>query len=638
MITINLPKKKIFQTNKPISIKKIIKKLKIKKKILAAKINNKLVDLSFIINKNLKIKFITLKDKEGIKILRHSTAHLLANAIKELYPKSQIAIGPVINNGFYYDFYYKKKINKKDLLKIEKKMLYLSNKNKPIKKKILTYQEAINFFKLKKEFFKIKILKKKINNQEISIYTQGKFSDLCKGPHVSYTGDIKIFKLIKLSGAYWEGNSKNKMLYRIYGTAWENKKEQINYLNQLKELKKRDHRIIGKKLNLFHFQNEAPGFIFWHESGWIIREEIKKFMRKIYKKNNYKEIKTPEILEKILWKKTGHWQNYKKNMLIIKNKKKIFALKPMNCPGHIQMFNFKPKSYRELPIKYGEFGKCYRNETSGSLHGLMRVKEFTQDDGHIFCTKKQIQNEIINFHKIACKVYKKFGFKNIIIKLALRPKNRIGKEYKWDFAENELKKATNFFTNFKIQKIKGEGAFYGPKIEYHLQDSLGRYWQCGTIQIDLLMPKKLNVKYINKKNNYKTPIMLHRAIIGSLERFIAILIENYSGSMPLWLSPIQILILNISEKYSKYTLEIYKIFKKYNFRTKINLNNERINYKIKKSIIKKPFYIIIIGKKEYKTKTITIRKRKKNNFENISIKNFIKKIKSKLKNEKKKNI
>ncbi|XVW81443.1 threonine--tRNA ligase [Candidatus Profftella armatura] len=620
MISIQISNELKLQFSKPITVLDVASHISVNlaKTAIVGKLNGVLVDLSYVIDHDVNLIIITEKDNIGLNIIRHSTAHLLAYAVKNLFPDSQIAIGPVIENGFYYDFLYKRSFTKEDLILIEKKMIELSQKNELFLKKIITRDKAIAYFDSVNEQFKKKIINLIPNNQEISLYSIGSFVDLCRGPHVFSTGKLKIFKLIKLAGSYWKGNQKNKKLQRIYGTAWSTKKDQEIYLHMIKEAEKRDHRKLGKQLNLFHFQEESPGLIFWHPKGYIILQEIKKYMRKIYKYNGYKEIKTPQMLDLSLWKKTGHWENYKDNMFTTKSENRFYALKPMNCPGHIQIYNSNFHSYRDLPLRFGEFGQCHRNESSGSLHGMMRTRSFIQDDGHIFCTKSQIKNEIVVFNELVHKVYNEFGFKKIKIKLALRPNKRIGENNIWDLAENSLREAISS-SGVTWEEFPGEGAFYGPKIEYHLKDSIGRSWQCGTIQIDFSMPHRLGAEYIAENNTRKTPVMLHRAIIGSLERFIAILVENYSGAMPVWLAPIQVMILNISKEQIEYAKKVFNFLKSKKFRVEVDLRNEKIAYKIRLHSLEKLPYIIIVGNKELCENKITVRARGNINLGIMSI-------------------
>jgi len=581
---------------------------KLAKSALAGKVDGNLVDTSFLVTHSMNLSIITKKDDDGLNVIRHSTAHLLAYAVKKLFPSAQVTIGPVIKDGFYYDFAYKHSFTPEDLVKIEKKMSELANKNEPIIRNVVKRNDAITYFESIGETYKVELIRSIPETQEVTLYTEGEFTDLCRGPHVPSTGKLKVFKLMKLAGAYWKGNSENEMLQRIYGTAWTKKDDQKAYLRMLEESEKRNHRKLGRFLDLFHFQEEAPGLIFWHPKGWTIWQQVEKFMRHIYQDNGYLEVKAPQILDRSLWKKTGHWDNYHDNMFTTESENRSYALKPMNCPGHIQIFNACLRSYRDLPLRYGEFGQCHRNEPSGALHGMMRTRGFTQDDGHIFCTEEQIQEEVSTFDKVVRQVYAHFGFLEISIKLALRPEKRVGTDEIWDRAENALRLAIGI-SGAEWEELPGEGAFYGPKIEYHLQDSLGRSWQCGTMQVDFSMPALLGAEYITEKNTRKTPVMLHRAIIGSMERFIGILIENYAGAMPFWLSPIQVVVLSISSVHSEYVKNITRTLKKCGFRAESDLRNEKITYKIMQHSLQKTPYILIAGDKERDANTVAVRAR-----------------------------
>ncbi|AGF46780.1 threonyl-tRNA synthetase [Candidatus Kinetoplastibacterium desouzaii TCC079E] len=574
----------------------------------------KLVDLSFQIIKNATVKIITIKESEGLEIIRHSTAHLLAYAIKELFPEAKIAIGPVIDNGFYYDISCKHSITLDDLNIIEKKMHELSLKNELIIRESSSRNNALNFFKEIGESYKVEIISQIPESDDLSLYREGNFVDLCKGPHVPSNGFLKYFKLLKISGAYWRGDSNNEMLQRIYGTAWATKDQLNSYLKMLEEAAKRDHRKISKDLDLFHIQEEGPGLIFWHPKGWIIWQQIENYMRNVYVNNGYKEIKSPQLLDISLWKKTGHWDNYRENMFITHSENRDYALKPMNCPGHIQVFNSSLRSYKELPIRYGEFGQCHRNETSGSLHGLMRLRGFTQDDGHIFCAEEHLEKECICFTKLLQKVYNDFGFKDITYRVSTRPKKRIGSDDLWDQAENALiNSLSQMGCEFDISA--GEGAFYGPKIEYVLKDAIGRNWQCGTIQVDFSMPVRLKAEYVDAHDQRCNPVMLHRAILGSIERFVGVLIEHHAGSMPLWLAPVQIVICCISEQYADYANIVMRDLRKNGFRVEVDLRNEKINRKIREHSLQKVPYILVVGEKEKNDATLSIRTRgSKNSF------------------------
>ena len=576
---------------------------------------------------------MTDKDADGLDVIRHSTAHLLAYAVKELFPDAQVTIGPVIENGFYYDFSYKRPFTPDDLVLIEKKMAELAKKDEQVTRKVLPRDEAVAYFKSIGEAYKAEIIESIPADQDVSLYTEGNFTDLCRGPHVPSTGKLKVFKLMKLAGAYWRGDSKNEMLQRIYGTAFAKKEDQEQYLHMLEEAEKRDHRKLGKALDFFHFQDEAPGLVFWHAKGWTIWQQIEQYMRKVYQDCGYQEVKGPQILDSSLWNKTGHWDNYKDNMFVTESENRAYALKPMNCPGHVQIFNSGMKSYRDLPLRFGEFGQCHRNEPSGALHGIMRVRGFTQDDGHIFCTEEQIQDEVIAFHPQAMKVYKDFGFDNIAIKLALRPDNRIGTDEIWDKAEETLRAGLRSCGVTEWEELPGEGAFYGPKIEYHLKDSLGRPWQVGTMQVDFFMPGRLGAEYVADDNSRKVPVMLHRAIVGSMERFIGILIENHAGALPLWLAPVQVSVLNISESQAEYTKAVAENLKKQGFRVNTDLRNEKITYKIREHSIQKLPYILVIGDKERDANTVAVRTRGNLDLGVMPLDAFISRLKDEISNK-----
>lgn len=566
------------------------------KAALAAKVNDVLVDTSHIITTDARLAIITAKDSEGLEVLRHSTAHLLAYAVKTLFPEAQVTIGPVVDQGFYYDFSYHRSFTQQDLAIIENKMIELAKKDEVVTRNVVSRDEAIAYFKSIGEHYKAEIILSIPEGEVVSLYTEGAFTDLCRGPHVPSTGKLKVFKLMKLAGAYWRGDAKNEMLQRIYGTAWATKEEQDAYLNMLEEAEKRDHRKLGKQLDLFHFQDEAPGLIFWHPKGWSIWQQIEQYMRRVYQENGYQEVKGPQILDRSLWEKSGHWDNYQDHMFSTESENRVYALKPMNCPGHVQIFNADLHSYRDLPLRYGEFGQCHRNEPSGALHGVMRVRGFTQDDGHVFCTEEQIQSEVTAFDKIVRVVYRHFGFHDVTVKLALRPTQRVGDDAVWDKAEAALRAALTA-SGQSWQELPGEGAFYGPKIEYHLKDSIGRSWQCGTMQVDFSMPMRLGAEYVAQDNTRKVPVMLHRAILGSLERFIGILIENHAGALPLWLAAEQLVVLNIAQAHADYASFVAEMLKKQGFRVKADLRNEKITYKIRDHSVQKIPYILVVGEK-----------------------------------------
>lgn len=581
----------------------------------------KLVDTSYVIEQNARLAIITAKDPDGLDLIRHSTAHLLAYAVKSLFPEAQVTIGPVIDNGFYYDFSYKRPFTPEDLEAIEKKMAELARKDEVVTREEWLRDDAVEFFKGIGETYKAEIIASIPSNEPISLYREGDFIDLCRGPHVPSTGKLKVFKLMKVAGAYWRGDSNNEMLQRIYGTAWATKEEQQAYLTMLEEAEKRDHRKLGRELGLFHFQEEAPGLIFWHPKGWTLWQQVEQYMRGIYRDNGYQEIKAPQILDLSLWKKTGHWDNYSENIFTTESENRVYGLKPMNCPGHVQIFNAGLHSYRELPIRYGEFGQCHRNEPSGSLHGMMRVRGFTQDDGHIFCTEDQLQDECAAFTALLQKVYADFGFTDILYKVATRPEKRIGSDEVWDKAEEALMESLRR-TGCAYEVSEGDGAFYGPKIEYTLKDAIGRHWQCGTIQVDFSMPARLGAEYVDASDQRKTPVMLHRAILGSFERFIGILIENHSGAMPTWLAPEQAVVCCISENYADYASEVAQKLKKQGFRVSSDLRGEKITRKIREHSMQKIPYILVVGEKERDNGTVAVRSRGNLDLGVMSIEDF----------------
>ena len=590
---------------------------------LAGKVNGKLVDLSHPITENRTVSTVTHKDPEGLEITRHSAAHLMAQAVKELYPEAQITIGPVIENGFYYDFSLPKHLTNEDLPLIEKKMDEIVKRDLPIVREEMDRDEAVKYFNSIGEHYKAEIIGSIPAGETISLYRQGDYVDLCRGPHVPSTGRLKVHKLMKLAGAYWRGDSKNEMLQRIYGTAWAKKDDMAAYLHMLEEAEKRDHRRLGKELDLFHFQEEAPGLIFWHARGWALWQQVEQYMRRVYQDNDYQEVKAPQLLDRSLWEKSGHWSKYKENMFTTESENRYYALKPMNCPGHIQIFNSAVRSYRDLPIRYGEFGACHRNEPSGSLHGLMRVRGFTQDDGHIFCTEDQILSECTAYTKLVQKVYADYGFTDISYKIATRPEKRIGDDATWDKAEKALMDALDA-SGIKYDILPGEGAFYGPKIEYHLRDSLGRGWQCGTIQVDFQMPARLGAEYVTESNGRATPVMLHRAIVGSLERFIGMLLEHYAGQLPPWLAPVQVAVANITDDQADYAKEVVSMLKKAGLRAEADLRNGKITYKIRELSLQKLPYILVVGAKEKAEGKVAVRVRGGKDLGAMSVEDFIK--------------
>ncbi|MCC6072100.1 threonine--tRNA ligase [Massilia sp. GCM10020059] len=610
MVAVRLPDGSQRQFDGPVTVADVAASIGagLAKAALAGKVDGKVVDTSFLIEQDAELAIITDKDAEGLDVIRHSTAHLLAYAVKELFPEAQVTIGPVIENGFYYDFSYKRPFTPEDLAAIEKKMQEIAKRDEKVTRTVMPRDEAVDYFKSIGEHYKAEIIASIPANEDVSLYAEGKFTDLCRGPHVPSTGKLKVFKLMKLAGAYWRGDSKNEMLQRVYGTAWAKKEDQELYLHNLEEAEKRDHRKLGKQLDFFHFQDEAPGLIFWHPKGWTIWQQVEQYMRNKYQFNGYSEVKAPQILDVTLWQKTGHWDNYRENMFTTESENRSYALKPMNCPGHVQIYNAGMKSYRDLPLRYGEFGQCHRNESSGALHGIMRVRGFTQDDGHIFCTEEQIEAEVTAFHAQAMEVYGDFGFSNIDVKLALRPDSRIGSDEVWDAAEEALRSALRA-CGVTWTELPGEGAFYGPKIEYHLKDSLSRPWQVGTMQVDFSMPGRLGAEYVAEDNSRKVPVMLHRAIVGSMERFIGILIENYAGALPMWLAPVQVAVLNISDAQAEYATELAARLRKSGFRVHADLRNEKITYKIREHSVQKLPYILVIGDKERDANTVAVRAR-----------------------------
>ena len=595
------------------------------KAALAGRVDGKLVDLSRVIDGDAAVAIITARDPEGLEIIRHSTAHLMAQAVKELFPEAQVTIGPAIENGFYYDFSYTRAFTPEDLKAIEARMDELVKKNIPIVREEMPREEAIDFFKALGEHYKAEIISSIPAGEVISLYRQGDFVDLCRGPHVPSTGCLKVHHLMKVAGAYWRGDSKNEMLQRIYGTAWATKDEQKAYLEMLAEAEKRDHRRLGRELDLFHLQDEAPGMVFWHAKGWALWQVIEQFMRRVYQDNGYEEVKAPQLLDRSLWERSGHWAKYRDNMFTTESENRYYALKPMNCPGHIQIFNSKLRSYRDLPLRIGEFGQCHRNESSGSLHGLMRVRGFTQDDGHIFCTEDQILAECEAFTALVQKVYKTFGFTDIAYKVATRPAMRIGEDAVWDKAEHALMASLDAL-GIKYEVLVGEGAFYGPKIEYHLKDCLGRSWQCGTVQVDFQMPGRLGAEYVAEDNSRKIPVMLHRAILGSLERWIGMLIEEFAGAFPVWLAPIQCAVTSITDNQGAYAKDVAAKLHAAGLRVQTDLRSEKINYKIRELSLQKLPYILVVGEKEAQTGTVSVRARGGENLGVMSLDAFIERI------------
>ena len=597
------------------------------KAALAGKVDGNVVDTSFTIERNAQLAIITGKDADGLEVIRHSTAHLLAYAVKELFPEAQVTIGPVIENGFFYDFSFSRSFTPEDLIAIEKRMTELANKDEPVVRRVLPRDDAVAYFKNMGEHYKAEIIASIPANEDVSLYREGAFEDLCRGPHVPSTGKLKHFKLMKVAGAYWRGDHRNEMLQRIYGTAWASKDDLQQYLTRLEEAEKRDHRKLGRELDLFHIDEHSPGTVFWHPKGWTVWQEVEQYMRRVYRDNGYQEVKGPQILDQGLWEKTGHWDKYRENMFVTESEKRDFALKPMNCPGHIIIFNQGIKSYRDLPLRFGEFGQCHRNEPSGSLHGIMRVRAFTQDDGHIFCTEAQIQAEVIAFTTLLQKVYRDFGFTDILYRLSTRPEKRIGSDESWDRAEAALAEGLRA-SGCDFEYLPGEGAFYGPKIEYTLKDAIGREWQCGTIQVDPNMPERLDAEYVGEDGARHRPIMLHRAIVGSLERFIGILVEQHAGALPTWLAPVQVAVLNITDAQADFAQEVVKMLKNQGLRVSLDLRNEKITYKIREHSMQKLPYILVVGDKEKAAGAVAVRARGNQDLGVMPLQAFCEKIAS----------
>ncbi len=629
MIHITLPDGSVREFPGPVTVAEVAASIGsgLAKAALAGKINGTVVDTSHQITVDSPLAIITAKDADGLDVIRHSTAHLLAYAVKDLFPDAQVTIGPVIENGFFYDFSYKRPFTPDDLVAIEKKMTALAAKDEPVTRRVLPRDEAVAYFKSLGEYYKAEIIASIPADQDVSLYREGAFEDLCRGPHVPSTGKLKFFKLMKLAGAYWRGDHNNEMLQRVYGTAWASKDDLQNYLTQLEEAEKRDHRKLGRELDLFHIDDHAPGLVFWHPKGWTVWQGVEQYMRKVYQDNGYQEVKGPQVIDKTLWEKTGHWDKYRENMFTTESEKREYALKPMNCPGHILIFKQGIKSYRDLPLRYGEFGQCHRNEPSGGLHGIMRVRGFTQDDGHIFCTEDQILQECVNYTTLLQKVYADFGFSNIIYKVATRPEKRIGSDESWDKAEHALMECLRA-SGVEFEISPGDGAFYGPKIEYTLKDAIGRQWQCGTMQVDFSMPERLDAEFVGEDGARHRPVMLHRAILGSLERFIGILIEQHAGALPTWLAPAQVSILNISESQDAYCREIAKTLQDQGLRVQLDLRNEKITRKIREHSMQKLPYILVIGDKEKEAGSVAVRARGNIDLGVMSLQDFQSKIAS----------
>ena len=628
MVQITLPDGSQRDFSGPVAVSEVAASIGagLAKAALAGKVDGKLVDNSFVINGNSNVSIITAKDADGLEVIRHSTAHLLAYAVKTLFPEAQVTIGPVIEYGFYYDFAYKRSFTPEDLIAIEKKMQELANQDEPVVRRVLPRDEAVAYFKSLGEHYKAEIIASIPTNEEVSLYREGAFEDLCRGPHVPSTGKLKHFKLMKVAGAYWRGDQNNEQLQRIYGTAWATKDELQQYLTLLEEAEKRDHRKLGRELDLFHIDEHAPGLVFWHPNGWVLWQQVEQYMRKVYRDNGYQEVKGPQVIDKALWEKTGHWDKYRDNMFTTESEKRDFALKPMNCPGHILIYKQGLKSYRDLPLRYGEFGQCHRNEPSGGLHGIMRVRGFTQDDGHIFCTEEQILPECVHFTSLLQQVYRDFGFHSIIYKVATRPEQRIGSDEIWDKAEHALIQSLKA-SGCEYEIAEGDGAFYGPKIEYTLKDAIGRQWQCGTIQVDFSMPERLDAEYVGEDGGRHRPVMLHRAIVGSLERFIGILIEEHAGALPTWLAPVQVVVLNITDAQADYCRELVETLKKslpnQELRVISDLRNEKITYKIREHSMQKLPYILVAGDKEKAAGAVAVRARGNKDLGVMSVNEFV---------------
>ena len=624
MPNIRLPDGSVKVFADPVTVAEIAKAIGpgLARAALAGRVDGKLVDTSYRIERDAEVSIVTERDKEGLELIRHSTAHLLAYAVKELFPEAQVTIGPVIEDGFYYDFSYKRPFTPEDLAAIEKRMSELAARDLPVIREVWPRDKAVEFFKSIGEHYKAEIISAIPAGEEVSLYREGDFVDLCRGPHVPSTGKLRVFKLMKVAGAYWRGDSNNAMLQRIYGTAWAKKEEQDAYLRMLEEAEKRDHRKLGAQLDLFHLQDESPGMVFWHPNGWTIWQQVEQYMRRVYRDNGYLEVRCPQVLDRSLWEKSGHWQNYKENMFTTESEKRDYAIKSMNCPGHIQIYNKGLRSYRELPLRYGEFGVCTRNEPSGALHGIMRVRAFTQDDGHIFCTENQIKPEVTAFTALLKRVYADFGFTDILYKLATRPAKRVGSDEVWDKAEKALRDALEE-GGISFETLPGEGAFYGPKIEYHLKDSIGRSWQCGTMQVDFSMPGLLGAEYVAENNTRRAPVMLHRAVLGSMERFVGILVEHYAGAMPLWLAPVQVAVLNISEAQGAYASAVATRLKSAGYRVQADLRNEKISYKIREHSLQKLPYQLVVGEKEKAGEKVAVRTRAGEDLGQMGLTEFI---------------
>jgi threonyl-tRNA synthetase len=627
MVNITLPDGSVRSFESAVTVRDVAASIGagLAKAALAGRVDGSLVDTSFVIERDAQLAIVTDRDADGLDMIRHSTAHLLAFAVKELFPDAQVTIGPVIDNGFYYDFSYKRPFTPEDLQAIEARMAELSKKDIPVSREVWQRDRAVEFFKSIGEHYKAEIIASIPADQDVSLYREGDFIDLCRGPHVPSTGKLKVFKLMKVAGAYWRGDAKNEMLQRIYGTAWAKKDEQDAYLHMLEEAEKRDHRRLGKQLDLFHMQEEAPGMVFWHPKGWVVWQQIEQYMRNVLDQAGYREVKTPLMMDRVLWEKSGHWENYRENMFTTESEKRDYAVKPMNCPGHVQIFNAALHSYRDLPLRLAEFGSCHRNEPSGALHGLMRVRGFVQDDAHIFCTEAQITSEVTAFNELLLKVYRDFGFNDLAIKLSLRPAKRAGSDDVWDRAEAGLRDALAA-SGMHWEELPGEGAFYGPKIEYHIKDAIGRSWQCGTLQLDFVLPERLDAEYVAEDNARYRPVMLHRAVLGSLERFIGILIENHAGNFPLWLAPVQVVVMGITESQADYATEVAEALRAAGLRVECDLRGEKINYKIREHSLQKLPYQVVVGDKEKAAKVVAVRARGNTDLGQMTLGDFVRRL------------
>jgi threonyl-tRNA synthetase len=629
MINITLPDGSQRQFDAPLSIHELAASIGpgLAKAALAGKVDGRLVDTGYRLDRDVSVEIVTDKHADALEVLRHSTAHLLAQATQRLFPDTQVTIGPVVDNGFYYDFARKAPFTPDDLAKIEAEMLKIVKEDLAVERTVMPRDQAVSFFREKGEKYKAEIIESIPSDEDLSLYRQGDFIDLCRGPHVPSTGKLRAFKLMKVAGAYWRADAKNEMLQRVYGTAWLNDKELKAYLHQLEEAEKRDHRKIGRALDFFHQQEEAPGMVFWHPKGWAIWQVVEQYMRQVYRASGYQEVRCPMILDVSLWQKSGHWDNYKENMFFTESEKRDYAVRPMNCPGHVQIYNAGLHSYRDLPIRYGEFGGCHRNEPSGALHGIMRVRAFTQDDGHIFCTEAQIEAEVTAFHQQAMQVYTDFGFTDIALKIALRPEPRLGDDETWDKAEGALRSALAA-AGVEWEELPGEGAFYGPKIEYHMRDSIGRGWQVGTMQVDFMMPARLGAEYVDEHSSKRHPVMLHRAIVGSMERFIGILIEHHAGLMPVWLAPVQVSVLNITDAQAEYAADLAKTLREQGFRVEADLRNEKIGYKIRAHTLQRVPYLLVVGDREKETGQVAVRARSGEDLGSMSLDQFVSRLRT----------